>query len=70
MSALHWTGTMLPALRLDDRFRWGLNRVFSRSCLRDRRHLAPRRRFERAPSGDFWQGDIRLPCSMIHGGAA
>ena len=68
MSGLHRTGRMQSALRLDDRFRWGLYGVFSVLFVTGVIWLLADA-LKESPSGDFWQG-ISASLLMIHGGAA
>ena len=59
---------MPSALRLDDRFRWGLYGVFSVLFVTGVIWLLADA-LKESPSGDFWQG-ISASLLMIHGGAA
>ena len=68
MSGLRRTGRMPSALRLDDRFRWGLYGVFSVLFVTGVIWLLADA-LKESPSGDFWQG-ISASLLMIHGGAA
>ena len=68
MSGLRRTGGMPSALRLDDRFRWGLYGIFSVLFVTGSVWLIADA-LKDSPSGDFWQG-ISASLLMIHGGAA
>ena len=68
MSGLRRTGRMPSALRLDDRFRWGLYGVFSVLFVTGAVWLIADA-WKDSPSGDFWQG-LSASLLMIHGGAA
>ncbi len=59
---------MPSALRLDDRFRWGLYGIFSVLFVTGAVWLIADA-LKDSPSGDFWQG-ISASLLMIHGGAA
>ena len=68
MSGLRRTGGMPSALRLDDRFRWGLYGILSVLFVTGSVWLIADA-LKDSPSGDFWQG-ISASLLMIHGGAA
>lgn len=68
MSGLRRTGRMPSALRLDNRFRWGLYGVFAVLFVTGAVWLIADG-LKESPSGDFWQG-ISASLLMIHGGAA
>jgi hypothetical protein len=68
MSGLRRTGRMPSALRLDERFRWGLYGVFSVLFVTGAVWLIADA-WKDSPSGDFWQG-LSASLLMIHGGAA
>jgi hypothetical protein len=59
---------MPSALRLDERFRWGLYGVFSVLFVTGAVWLIADA-WKDSPSGDFWQG-LSASLLMIHGGAA